>query len=294
MPGFERRFSSHRTIKKAHAAMISENKPIAVVTGASSGIGLVAAKALAGAGYRVFGTSRKPSASLSSQIEMVQCDITDDGSVTRAIATILEAAGRIDLLVNNAGAGLAGPAEETSIAQARQLFEVNVFGLIRMVQAVLPVMRAAGSGRIINVSSVLGFMPAPFMAVYSATKHAVEGYTESLDHEIRGFGIRAVLVEPANTKTEFDANMTWAEATLDAYASIRFGVVSMMRGMAETGDSADAVADTILRAAQDRKGTMRFPAGSGRKLGLLRRFVPAKAFDKSLRKQLGVPTVSQT
>lgn len=272
--------------------MTSENKPTAIVTGASSGIGLTAAQALAGAGYRVFGTSRKANVDAGPGITMVQCDITDDGSVTSAIGTILAAAGRIDVLVNNAGIGMAGPAEETSIAQARQLFEVNLFGMIRLVQAVLPVMRACGRGRIVNVSSVFGFMPAPYMALYAATKHAVEGYTESLDHEVRGFGIRAVLVEPANTKTAFDANMTWADGDLNAYAETRFSILRMLRGMMETGDSPDIVADAIVQAAKDQGGRLRFPAGGGRKLSILRRFVPAKAFDKSLRKQLGVPTSS--
>lgn len=269
--------------------MTSENKLAAVVTGASSGIGLTTAQTLARAGYRVFGTSRKASADASPGITMIQCDVVDDGSVAAAIATILATAGRIDVLVNNAGIGMAGPAEETSIGQARELFEVNLFGVIRMVQAVLPVMRGSGSGRIINVSSVFGFMPAPYMALYAATKHAVEGYTESLDHEVRGFGIRAVLVEPANTRTAFDANLTWADRTLDAYAQVRPGIAGMLRGMMETGDRPEVVADAILRAAQEQKGALRYPAGNGRKLSLLRRFVPAKAFDKSLRKQLGVP-----
>lgn len=134
---------------------------------------------------------------------MLACDVTDGSSVQRLIADVLTQAGRIDLLVNNAGTGLVGAAEESSIGQAQAIFDINVFGVVRLTKAVLPVMRRQGSGRIVNVSSVLGLIPAPYSALYAATKHAIEGYTESLDHELRAQGIRAVLVEPAFTRTSF-------------------------------------------------------------------------------------------
>lgn len=268
--------------------MTTDTKPTAIVTGASSGIGLATAEAFLKAGYRVFGTSRNAQDNANPDITMIRCDVTDDASVAAAIAAIVAQTGRIDVLVNNAGVGMAGPAEDTSIDQARQLFDVNVFGMMRVIQAVLPVMRAAGRGRVVNISSVFGFMPAPFMAVYAATKHAVEGYTESLDHEVRGFGIRAVCVEPANTKTAFDANLIWATGKLDAYATMRPRIAMMLQGMMDTGDDPALVADAVVQAAGDRTGVLRFTAGKGRKLSILRRFVPAKAFDKSLRKQLGL------
>lgn len=143
--------------------------PVALVTGASSGIGLATAQALRGAGYRVFGTGRRADGSTKDGIAMLACDVTDDASVSATVSAVLERADRIDLLVNHAGFGMAGAAEETSIEQSHQIFEVNLFGLIRMTQAVLPHMREAGRGRIINISSVFGFMPAPYMAVYAAT-----------------------------------------------------------------------------------------------------------------------------
>src|SRR3954463_7211809 len=130
-------------------------------------------------------------------------DVTDDVSVAGVVREVLERSGRIDVLVNNAGVGIAGAAEESSIEQARALFETNVFGSIRMTRAVLPHMREQGGGRIINVSSVLGLVPAPFMALYAATKHAIEGYSESLDHEVREHGVRVLLVEPGYTNTAF-------------------------------------------------------------------------------------------
>ncbi|SFI50525.1 short chain dehydrogenase [Methylobacterium brachiatum] len=138
---------------------------------------------------------------------MLVCDVTDEASVTDMVETVFGETGRVDLLVNNAGFGISGPAEETLVAQAQAMFNVNLFGVIRTTQAVLALMRAQRGGRIVNVSSVQGFIPAPYMALYGASKHAVEGYSASLDHEVRGQGIRVVLVEPAFTKTAFDQNL---------------------------------------------------------------------------------------
>ena len=145
-------------------------------------------------------------------------DVTSDESATAVVGQVIDRFGRIDVLVNNAGIGSAGAAEELSIAQDQRVFDVNVFGLIRMTKAVLPHMRAQGGGRIINISSVAGFVPQPFMAVYVASKHAVEGYSESVDHEVREYGVRVLLVEPFNTGTGFDANMVRGDTPLPAYA----------------------------------------------------------------------------
>jgi len=180
---------------------------VALVTGTSSGIGHATAKALQNAGFRVFGTTRRAAAERSDGVTMLTCDVTDDASVARLVEEVLAKAGRIDLLVNNAGIGLLGAAEESSTAQAQALFDVNVFGVLRMTNAVLPTMRRQEKGRIVNLSSVQGFIPAPYFALYSSTKHAVEGYSESLDHELRPFGIRVVLVEPAYTRTSFEDNL---------------------------------------------------------------------------------------
>src|SRR5207248_6253008 len=125
-----------------------------------------------------------------------------------AVNALLRPRGRPNLLVNTAGFSIApAVAEESSIEQARAIFETNFFGIVRMTGAVVPHMRRQGAGRIINIGSVLGFLPAPYMALYAATKHAVEGYSESLDHELRTRGIRVSVIEPAYTKTHFDANL---------------------------------------------------------------------------------------
>jgi NAD(P)-dependent dehydrogenase (short-subunit alcohol dehydrogenase family) len=270
--------------------MNTTNPGVALVTGASSGIGLATAKALRDAGFRVFGTSRRATAERTDGIAMLACDVTDDVSVTKLVERVLAEAGRIDLLVNNAGMGLLGAAEETSTVQAQALFDVNVFGVLRMTSAVLPVMRRQGEGRIINMSSVLGLIPAPYSAVYASTKHAIEGYSESLDHELRTFGIRVVLVEPAYTKTAFEENLARPDRLLGIYDAARAGMNAIMRKAIETGDAPEVVARTIVEAATTSVPKRRYAAGKmARQITLLRRFVPESAFDKSLRKQSGLP-----
>src|SRR4051812_10373728 len=161
------------------------NGRVAIVTGVSSGIGNATARALTARGYRVFGTARSAASSLPAGTERVLLDVRDEASIDAGVAEVLARAGRIDLLVNNAGGAVVGAVEETSLEQARDLFDVNFFGAMRMTQAVLPAMRAQRSGRIVFISSLLGLLPAPFSGLYSASKHAVEGLAESLDHETR-------------------------------------------------------------------------------------------------------------
>ncbi|TIW15932.1 MAG: SDR family NAD(P)-dependent oxidoreductase, partial [Mesorhizobium sp.] len=175
-------------------------------------------------------------------------------------------------------------------AQAQALFDVNVFGVIRVTNAVLPTMRRQGKGRIVNLSSVQGFIPAPYFALYSSTKHAVEGYSESLDHELRPFGIRVSLVEPAYTRTSFEDNLARPDQLLDIYDAARAGMTIAVRKAMEKGDAPEVVANTVLAAATDPSPKRRYAAGKmARRVSLLRRFVPASAFDQSLRKQLGLP-----
>jgi NAD(P)-dependent dehydrogenase (short-subunit alcohol dehydrogenase family) len=270
--------------------MNKTNPPVAIVTGASSGIGKATAKALLTAGYRVFGTSRRAVAENADGITMLTCDVTNDDSVAKLVERVLADAGRIDLLVNNAGIGLLGAAEESSTAQAQALFDVNVFGVLRVTSAVLPTMRRQGTGRIINLSSVLGLIPVPYSALYASTKHAIEGYSESLDHELRTFGIRVVLVEPAYTRTSFEENLAKPDQLLDIHDSARAGMNATMRKAIEAGDAPEVVAETILKAATATVPRRRYAAGKmAKQVSLLRRFVPESAFDKSLRKQNGLP-----
>jgi NAD(P)-dependent dehydrogenase (short-subunit alcohol dehydrogenase family) len=267
-----------------------QQQQVAIVTGASAGIGAATARALHAAGYRVFGTYRKPPASRVAGVEYLTLDVTSDESVKTLVSQVLEQAGRIDLLVNNAGVGLIAGAEESSLEQAKSLFEVNLFGLIRVTKAVLPIMRRQRAGRIVNISSVMGLIPAPFMALYGASKHAVEGYSESLDHEIRGSGIRVVLVEPAYTRTSFEGNVYQADQQLEVYRSARTTAEAVMRDAMKTADSPELVASAVVKAATAANPQRRYTAGrTARQVSLLRRFVPAAAFDKSLRKQMRLP-----
>lgn len=262
---------------------------VALVTGASAGIGQATALALVEAGYRVFGTYRKTPQRKSLGIDYLPCDVTDDESVAAVVSEVLKISQRLDLLVNNAGIGLVAGAEESSVEQAKALFDVNLFGAIRMTQAVLPVMRRQGAGRIVNLSSILGVIPSPYSALYASTKHAMEGYFESLDHEVRAFGVRAVLVEPAYTRTAFEGNVLHADRKLDDYQSARSRAEEHLRMVMQDADAAETVADVVVRAAQDPNPQLRYTAGSvAKRVSMLRRFVPASAFDKSLRKQLGL------
>jgi NAD(P)-dependent dehydrogenase (short-subunit alcohol dehydrogenase family) len=267
-----------------------QTRPVAIVTGASGGIGEATARALHAAGYRVFGTSRRAPGTRSPGIEYLVCDVTSDESVKAAVGEVLSKTGRVDLLVNNAGVGLVAGAEESSLEQAKSLFDINLFGLIRMTKAVLPTMRKQRAGRIVNISSVMGLIPAPFMALYSASKHAVEGYSESLDHEIRASGIRVVLVEPAYTRTAFEGNVYQADQQLDVYRSARTTAEGVLRDGMKTADTPELVARAVVNASTEANPRRRYTAGrAARQISLLRRFVPASAFDKSLRKQMRLP-----
>ncbi|GGO00620.1 oxidoreductase [Nocardia rhizosphaerihabitans] len=265
-------------------------QPVALVTGASSGIGKSAAIALAQKGFRVFGTGRVTAhlAPLEG-VTFLDLDVTDDAAATAAVATVIAQSGRLDVLVNNAGIGSAGAAEENSAALARNIFDINVFGVIRMTNAALPHMRAQGSGRIVNLSSILGIIPQPYMAVYAASKHAVEGYSESLDHEVREYGVRVLLIEPAYTNTAFDANSVRPDRPLHTYALQRRVFEEYLAESIRAGDDPAVVAKAIVAAATDTKPKPRYPVGRSARVSTMRRLVPAGIFDKQLRKLNQLP-----
>lgn len=265
---------------------------IALVTGASSGIGEATANRLAKAGYKVYGTSRRGARRGQQSYEMLTLDVTKEQSVEAAVNELIRLEGRIDLLVNNAGFSVApAGAEESSMEQARAVFETNFFGIVRMTRAVVPHMRQEGSGRIINIGSVLGLLPMPFMALYSASKHAVEGYSESLDHELRTRGIRVSIIEPAYTKTNFDAHSLAPDAKLDIYQEVREALDKRLTEIMATADDPGIVADVVLKAANAAHPKLRYTAGStAGRLRLLRRFAPARVLDAGIRKDLQLDT----
>src|SRR5256714_6299215 len=266
--------------------MMKATQPVALVTGASSGIGKATALALVAARFEVIGTSRDASRAAPARgVTLLDLDVTNDESVAAVVREVLERSGRIDVLVNNAGIGSSGASEESSVAQDQIVFDVNVFGLIRMTKAVLPHMRAQGSGRVINMSSVGGFAPQPFMASYVASKHAVEGYSESVDHEVRERGVRILLVEPINTSTAFDASVVRGDNPLPIYERGRHTFEAILAEGMKTGTDPAVIAKVIVAAATDPKPKLRYPAGSGAgRVSMLRRLVPARIFDMQIRK----------
>jgi len=265
---------------------MTERTPVVLITGASSGIGRAVASLFAANGFQVFGTSRNPHRTEPiAGVELIALDVTDAASVTAAVATVVERAGRIDIVVNNAGFGVIGAAEESSNAQAQHLFDTNFFGLVRVTREVLPYLRAQGSGRIVNVGSVLGFLPAPYGALYAASKHAVEGYSESVDHETRDFGVRVTVVEPGYTSTSFEANATDVDSPIGSYAPVREHVKKVLGQSVRAGDDPAVVAQVVLKAATARAPKVRYPAGpTARRLALLKKFAPTSLLDKGIRK----------
>lgn len=265
-------------------------KRIALVTGASSGIGEAAARKLAEAGFTVYGTSRKGAQGGQKGFTMLALDVTDDASPLAVVEELVRREGRIDLLVNNAGFGVApAAAEESSIAQVRALFETNVLGVVRMTHAVLPVMRKQRSGRILNLSSGLGVVPAPYNAHYSATKHAIEGYSEALDHEVREFGVRVAVIQPGVTRTAFDTSATPADRPLAVYDASRRKYLAAFDAAMLAADSAQSVAATIVLAANDKCSRLRYASGKMARQGAFaRRFLPRGLFDRMVHKQFGL------
>lgn len=270
--------------------MISDKIRVALVTGVSSGIGRATATFLANSGYRVYGTVRtvKPESEISGVI-LLQMDVKDEKSVLAAVQSILDSEKHIDDLINNAGIGVSGCVEETEIGLAQELFETNFFGMARVTKAVLPSMRERRSGRIVNISSIAGFLPFPFMGYYSASKHAVEGFTESLDHEVRPFGIRAVTVEPGFTRTKVAQNSRTAEATVPDYEENRTQIEKITMVMVDKGVDPEEVAKVVLTAMQATRPRHRYIVGKeGKKLERLRTFLPEEMFDKGFRKNFGL------
>jgi len=265
------------------------NSKVVVVTGVSSGIGRATAIKFAEKGCRVFGTVRNiETAQPINGVELVELDVRDETAVQKGIQTIITRANCIDILVNSAGVTLLGATEETSVSEGQTLFDTNVFGILRVAKAVLPYMREQRSGRIVNISSVLGFLPAPYMGLYSASKHAVEGLSETLDHEVRKFGIRVSLVEPSFTKTNMDINAPQTASKISAYDKDRNLVIEAIKKNVQKAPEPDEVASTIVNVALGTWKMRRTPKGEASLLRKLRRFMPFGPVDAGLRKTFGL------
>ena len=251
----------------------NQRQLVAVVTGSSSGIGLATSLALARNGYLTYATMRNLAKRDSIQsvadkqhlpIRIVQLDVTNENSIKRAIQSILSEADRIDLLVNNAGYALTGAFEDIGIDEIKAQYETNVFGVIRVTQAVLPIMRKQGSGRIINVSSGAGRIGYPGGSAYVSSKFALEGLSESMAYEIEQFGIKTVLVEPGFVRTNFGENIATAkkaQGSNSPYSQMMQVMSSNRDRMLENASDADLVAEVVVEAATAKEPNLRYLAG---------------------------------
>jgi NADP-dependent 3-hydroxy acid dehydrogenase YdfG len=266
---------------------------IALVTGASSGIGEATARALMAADYKVFAGARRldrMAGLAAAGATLLKLDVTDDASMVAAIEAIKTGAGRLDVLVNNAGYGSYGPLEDVPLDEARRQFDVNVFGLARLCQLVLPIMRAQKSGKIVNITSVGGKIWEPLGSWYHATKFAVEGLSDCLRAEVEGFGIDVIIIEPGAIRTE------WAGIARDGLLQTSGGgaYAEQAKGHARLLAAADTssltspptvVAKTVVRAVGARRPKTRYATGGGaRTILFLRTILPDRMFDRLMRR----------
>ncbi|GAB1539289.1 oxidoreductase [Scytonema sp. NUACC21] len=266
-----------------------DNKKVALVTGASSGFGQLSAQLLAQKEYLVFGTSRKEH-SASSGVEMLRLDVQSDDSVQSCIKQLLAQTNRIDLLVNNAGQIHASMIEETSLEEAKEIFETNFWGVVRVTNAVLPIMRQQRSGHIINMGSVAGLIGAPGQGFYSASKFALEGYSEALSVELDPFNIKVSLIEPGYFKTNFNNAMLQPTSTYADYDTVRDVIRSSVQKAIARGDNPEKVAQMIVSVAQSQSPRLRYLVGNEAQwLPRLRSILPDKLFRLAARKRLNLP-----
>jgi NADP-dependent 3-hydroxy acid dehydrogenase YdfG len=266
---------------------------IALVTGASSGIGEATARALMAADYKVFAGARRldrMAGLAAAGATLLKLDVTDDASMVAAIEAIKTGAGRLDVLVNNAGYGSYGALEDVPLDEARRQFDVNVFGLARLCQLMLPIMRAQKSGKIVNITSVGGKIWEPLGSWYHATKFAVEGLSDCLRAEVEGFGIDVIIIEPGAIRTE------WAGIARDGLLQTSGGgaYAEQAKGHARLLAAADTssltspptvVAKTVVRAVGARRPKTRYATGGGaRTILFLRTILPDRMFDRLMRR----------
>ena len=279
----------HRAL--GHSDLQVEGHRVAVVTGASSGIGRASAIALAKAGFEVWAGARRTEKMVElgdHGIRILGLDVTDDASMQHFVDAVLAGAGRIDVLVNNAGFGLYGSVEDVPVQTGRELFDVNLFGLARMVQLVLPTMRAQKSGRIVNISSIGAKIYEPFGSWYHASKFAVEGFSDSLRLEVRPFGIDVSLVEPGVIVSEWNsiARKDFVEVSKGgAYekAAKRFARLLALADKRSMGSSTEVVAEVVVAASMATRPRTRYAIGVGAGTAVAaRRFLPDKAMDAVL------------
>jgi NAD(P)-dependent dehydrogenase (short-subunit alcohol dehydrogenase family) len=266
---------------------------VVLITGASSGVGQATARLLAQRGYIVFGTSRQANGGATiPSVDMLRLDVRSDDSVRACVDEVVNKSGRIDILINNAGYELAGALEETSLDEARTQFETNFFGVARRVNTVLPVMRRQQRGHMINVGSLSGLSPIPFLGFYSASKFALEGYTECLRHELKPLGIHVSLTQAGFLKTPMMTNRQAAATRIAAYDPWRQRSLAAIHDHEAKGPDADFVAAKLLEIVSSPTPRLRYLIGpQATSTARLRRFLPAGMFEQGVRRTFSLDKV---
>jgi NAD(P)-dependent dehydrogenase (short-subunit alcohol dehydrogenase family) len=271
-------------------AVSSANRLVVLVTGASSGIGKSCSEFLSEKGCRVYGGSRNPNFAPAGRVppfELLRMDVTSDDSVRDACNYVLEREGRIDVVVNNAGMGIAAAVEDTSVQEAVEQFDVNFFGVLRVCRTVLPIMRKQNSGYIINIGSIGGLIAIPYQGLYSASKFALEGLTEALRLEVGGLGIRAVLIEPGDHRTSFTHKRRLAAASAEnqAYRGPFERAVRRMASDEQSGPPPDKIARLVHKLIHTRNPRLRYTVGPApqRAAVWLKRLLPYALIEKAMK-----------
>ncbi|MFP2904827.1 SDR family oxidoreductase [Pyxidicoccus sp. 3LFB2] len=271
--------------------MSNSRSRVVLITGASSGIGQACAELLGATGHKVYGTSRRPLPD-GEHHKMLELDVTRDDSVRRAVEAVLAAEGRIDVVVNNAGFVMAGAVEDVSVEEAKQQLDTNFFGVLRMCQAVLPSMRAQQSGLIVNISSLGGAAGLPFQGLYSASKFALEGLTESLRQEVAPFGIEATLVQPGDVKTRVRENRVKARGSGpdSAYHEAFTKVLQAVEVEEGEGIAPREVAEMVLALTEKRGVRVRYTVGhlSQRAALMAKTLLPSRTFEQMVMSIYGL------
>ncbi len=263
-------------------------RKVLLITGVSSGIGRATAQLLAQQGFVVFGTSRSPSAvETLPGVQILPLDVRFDESVNDCVDAVLKRSGCLDILINNAGYSLVGPIEETSLEEAKAQFETNFFGVVRTVKRVLPIMRKQAGGQIINIGSGAGLTPLPFVGFYSASKFALEGYTEALRHEVKPFRITVSLVEPGYIKSNLRQNQQLATGQISDYDPWRKWVSGARPKWEERLPEPTLVAKCVLRIVGSKSPKLRYRIGKESAQAFwLRRLLPESFFERGVRRTL--------
>lgn len=260
-----------------------------LITGASRGIGLAAATLLAQHGYTVYGTSRQPQVETLNGFTLLKLDVREDQSVQACVETVISRSGRLDVLINNAGYTLSGAVEEATVADAYRLFETNFFGVMRLTNAALPHMRRLGHGHIINISSLAGLVGVPYLGLYAASKHALEGYTASLRLELHGSGLHVSLVEPGDIQTDIVSEPP--SNPIAAYDGIRERVAAVHATNLRHGPPPEKVARVMMSIIQQPAPGLRYTVTGGQEslVPLARRLLPDWLMEYFIRRAYNLP-----